>query len=331
MSASTTIRLHNPSSLYFGKISSRGDFVKSTSGAKIIALIDNWVAQGMEMLIEDPRWKVSYDNAGTIDFLFLGTQKKHAICGALIPSGDSSSRRFPFIAATVFEIDEALAFLPSSPLVLERHGNQQRALIHHAANAHDASDVLAMLNDVPLGAEYPHDKLAETYGQFLRNTSIAALRRMLNTDDGDATVRQMTLAIGYLLQPVLTNYTIPPQKGLALPLPRDPARLAVVKAFWLDLISTFLPRSEFELSVFSCTHLGKPKLIVAFNGVTSPLFRALFDEQAARDHLIDITQSTWVEEHALQDPATFKLSSYMEHDELSLQQLADTFRQGFSG
>ena len=104
MSANNPIQLRNPSSIYFGKISSRGDFVKSVSGTKVIALIDDWVAQGMEMLIADPGWKTYYDRAGSIDFLFIATHKKHTICGSLIPSGDSSSRRFPFIAATLFEI-----------------------------------------------------------------------------------------------------------------------------------------------------------------------------------------------------------------------------------
>jgi type VI secretion system protein ImpM len=331
MNPNATIQLRNSSSLYFGKISSRGDFVKSTSGTRVIALIDNWIAQGMEMLIEDPRWKTVYDNAGTIDFLLLGMRKRHAICGSLIPSSDSSSRRFPFIAATVFEVDEGLSFLPLSPLVLERHANQQRALIHHAANAPDASEVLATLNDIPLDAEHPHNEIAALYGKFLGDTSIAGLRKALYLDDSPASVRQMILAVGYLLQPVLTNYTIPPQKGLSLPLPRVPARLAVVKAFWLDLISIFLQRAEFELCVFSCIHLGVPRLIVAFNGVTPAIFRALFEEQAAKDYLIDITQSTWVEEHALTEPATLKLSSYLAHEDLPLQRLVDAFRQGFSG
>lgn len=141
----------------------------------------------------------------------------------------------------------------------------------------------------------------------------------------------MILAIGYLLQPVLTNYATPPQKGLSIPIPRDPARIALIKAFWLDLISTFLPRAEFELSVFSCIHHGNSKLIMTFNGAPPEIFSALFDEQAAHLHLIDIGQSSWVEEYALQDLATLKLSSYLEHGDLYLHQLVETFRQAFAG
>src|SRR4051812_34344007 len=121
MSTHTSMQLKNPSSIYFGKIPSRGDFVKSSSGAKVIALIDNWVAQGMEMLLAEPGWKTYYDAATPIDFMFIATRKKHTICGSLIPSSDASTRRFPFISATLFEVDESMGFLPFSPVLLERH------------------------------------------------------------------------------------------------------------------------------------------------------------------------------------------------------------------
>lgn len=331
MSTNTTIRLHNHCSLYYGKIPQRGDFIKSASGGKVIPLIDRWVAQGMELLIEEPNWKNSFDNAGVTDFLFLGTQKKHAICGALTPSGDSSSRRFPFIAATVFEIDNPVVFLPLSPFVLDRHINQQGGLALQASKSQDATGTLAALGEIPLEAEHSQEAVSNIYRQFLQNTSIADLRKALVSADEETTVRQMVLAIGYLLLPALTNYRIPPQKGLILPLPRDSAWRTPVKAFWLDLISIFISRTEFELSIFASPYLGQPRLSVAFNGVTPTSFWNLFQEQSAKNHLIDICQSSWVEDHAVRDPATFKLSTYLRHEDLSLKQLVDAFRQAFSG
>ncbi|RJG06131.1 type VI secretion system-associated protein TagF [Noviherbaspirillum cavernae] len=332
MSAHKTIKLRNPGSVYFGKISSRGDFVKSTSGTKLISLIDSWAAQGMELLIADPDWKARYDDGAAIDFLFAGTRKHHAVCGSMIPSCDSSSRRFPFIAATMFEIDDAMDFLPLSPLFLERHINHQRALIHHIAKTHDAADALSALNEISLESEVDGNKHVGSYEHFLANTTLTNLTNSLAFDREQATVRQMILAIGYLLQPVLTNYAIPPQKGLALPMTRDPSQAAFIKALWIDLISTFLPRAEFELSIFSCMRRGNPKLIVTLNGATPSVFQVLFSERCEEDYLINVEHSAaWIEECASQEPATFKLSSYLEHDALSLRQLVDTFRQSFSG
>lgn len=321
----------NPSSIYFGKISSRGDFVKSASGAKVIALIDNWVAQGMELLIANPGWKSAYDGAGPVDFLFIGTRRKHAICGALIPSCDASSRRFPFIAATLFEVDVPLAFLALSPIVMERHVNHQRALSRHATTTHDAAEALAAIGETALQVESDQSRCRTAYIRFLSTTSLSTLTGALALDDTQATVRQMVLATGYLLQAVLTNYATAPQRGLAMPLPSDPALAILVKALWLDLICLFLPRADFELSVFSCLRHGRPALIVTFNGTTPSVFHALFEESAAQTLFIDVTQATWIEEYAARDAATFKLSSYLEHGELPLNQLVETFRQGFSG
>jgi type VI secretion system protein ImpM len=70
---------------------------------------------------------------------------------------------------------------------------------------------------------------------------------------------------------------------------------------------------------------------MTFNGAPPEIFSALFDEQTAQQHLIDIGQSAWVEEYAMQDLATLKLSSYLEHDDILLKQLVETFRQTFSG
>lgn len=331
MNPAPFISLNNPSSFYFGKITSRGDFVKSGTGTKVIDLFDRWIAQGMEKLLENPGWKQSYDNAGAIDFLFLGTRKRHAISGSLIPSSDASNRRFPFIAATLFEIDHPLAFLPFSPLILERHLNHQRALIHHAAKAHDASDALATLDDNSFEVELAREKLEENYRHFLLNTSIAGLGNALAIHDIDTTIRQILLGVGYLLRPLLTNPALLPQKAIAFPLPRDPARLALVKALWLDLTSIFLARVDFELSIFCCNHFGRPKLIVGFNGTTASTFQALFDEPVALEYLIDVSHSTWVDECIGLDPSVLKLSSYLEHGELSLEKMTSTFHQCFSG
>lgn len=329
MSASTTIQLHNASSLYFGKILSRGDFVKSTSGAKVIPLIDNWVARGMEMLIADPDWKNCYDNAGTLDFLFLGIGRKNAICGTLTPSADASSRRFPFIGATLFEIDDSLAFFPLSALVLEQHTEHQRALTKHAARAPDAAETLSNLGNLPLSLDYSRNELRERYQHFLRNTTVKMLAESLSPEASYISVRQMVLAIGYLLHPVLGNAVMPPQKGLAVPLPRDVVLATYVKTLWMDLVSIFLKKSEFELSVFACAHHGE-KLIITFNGATPAVFHTLFHHQTAQEHLIDVSHSAWVEDYALQDAATIKLSSYLSHPDLRLSQLVETFQQCFS-
>lgn len=330
MSTCTVPRLRPQTSFYFGKIVSRGDFVKSVSGGNVIALFDHWFAQGMELLIAYPQWKAHYDNAGPIDFLFVGTRSKLAICGSLMPSSDASSRRFPFIGATLFEAEQPLAFLRFSPLVLERHISHQRALVRHAATTHDASDTLATLGAISLERDLVTDGVAHAYENFLTNTSVAMLADMLSLDNGTPALRRMILALGFLLRP-LSDHVARPQKGIAMPLPGNPSRLALVKALWLELVTVLLRGAALDLSIFSCMHDGKPKLIIAFDGTAPSTFRALFDAHTAQEQFIEITESAWIEDVIHQEPAAAKLSGYLEHGGLSLRQMAETFREGFSG
>jgi len=105
---------------YFGKIPSRGDFVKSAHNPQLLATLDRWIAEAMELLTDDPRWKIVYENAKPMHFAFLGSRSKLAIAGHMVASHDQSSRRFPFLAATALEVEKPLTFLAHSPLAFAR-------------------------------------------------------------------------------------------------------------------------------------------------------------------------------------------------------------------
>ena len=100
-------------------------------------------------------------------------------------------------------------------------------------------------------------------------------------------------------------------------------------AFWLQLVSASLTGSAVELSLFSGMHLGKPRLIIAFNGVTPLMFQSLFDEQAANNALIDIARMPWKERPDPASPSCAALVSHLEHQELSALQLVASFRNAF--
>ena len=46
------VRLQQPS--YFGKLPSRGDFLKGQYNPQLLKVLDEWLAQGLELLAEDP-------------------------------------------------------------------------------------------------------------------------------------------------------------------------------------------------------------------------------------------------------------------------------------
>ena len=51
----------NANITYFGKVPSRGDFVKSGSSLPLLNSLDNWLARTMDSMSTDARWKSIYD------------------------------------------------------------------------------------------------------------------------------------------------------------------------------------------------------------------------------------------------------------------------------
>lgn len=322
----------NSSSFYFGKIPSRSDFVKSASGTKVIGLMDQWIAHGMELLMAMPDWKASFDSAGPFDFLFLGMKRRHAIHGTMAPSRDASSRRFPLVAATSFELADPLQFLRLGSLALDGICQSRRHVMHHAIQALDIPNLIELLNNRMAHSADSNFQIQSAESRcttYLAAQSVASMSAMLAPDMDAVTLPRMILTLGKLLHPLRTLSGTQPQKAIAMPLPSAEAERMDAMAFWLQLVSISLTGSAVELSLFSGMHLGKPRLIIAFNGVTPLMFQSLFDEQAANDSLIDLARLPWNERTDPADPSCAALVSHLEHQELSALQLVTSFRNAF--
>ena len=63
---------------YFGKVPTRGDFIKATDNPNLINLIDDWLTRSMELFSAEPRWKTIYDNIVPMQFAILSTRNPHA-------------------------------------------------------------------------------------------------------------------------------------------------------------------------------------------------------------------------------------------------------------
>ena len=113
---------------YFGKLPSRGDFVKASDNPALLKILDDWLAQAMDLLSADARWKLTYDALPPMQFAFIGPRRGRAIAGHIAASSDASSRRFPFLMMSTMEVEQPAAFVANSPLVLSRLWNRFEAL-----------------------------------------------------------------------------------------------------------------------------------------------------------------------------------------------------------
>lgn len=316
---------------YFGKVRSRGDFVRTADNHQLMTLLDRWAGGGIELLSRNQDWKRLYDQSPPMHYAFLGSRSKLVVCGHFLPSRDASERRFPLLSAIRTEVADPLGFIGRSPMALSRVWSGLSRLSAEAADAEDAGAALQALGETRYELSVDPAAYAAPFGDFLETQTIGSLQRLLHESGHDRLeLRHALPALGLLLQPVLTGSGVTIDKGLELPLPRDPLYRPLAASFWLDIVSGFLARGDIELALLARDD-DTPRMILGFNGADHEILRAAIDPQAADAHLIRISGADWVEEQLAADYALNKLASYVDRDDLSLKSARAIFGETFLG
>lgn len=230
---------------YFGKLPTRADFIKAADNLALASLLDDWLAEVMNLLSTDPRWKLNYDAMPPLDFAFVGTRSRRAIAGHLAASSDLSTRRYPFLSMSAIEVDDPPRFVPNSPLILAPLWEELHLLTADVMDSPEPEAPLQTLATTRIDIDTTDGQHAQSFLDFLDRHTITALEAML----ASTCMRRTILAIGLLLQPIRRSGAERLDKSLVLPLPQSSRQRYLVAAFWIDLIIPFLQQADFELSL----------------------------------------------------------------------------------
>lgn len=315
----------------FGKIPSRGDFVKGQGQHQLIGILDQWVSQAMELLSEDSRWKIAYDAAGAIDFAFVGARSRLSVVGHLRPSSDSSGRRFPFITAATVARDDSLMFR-CAPVGLARAFAALGKVSEAGIAGGEVSQLLSELDTIDCASDFETALQSDPLGNFVRRTTLDNLATMLEMPDSQP-VRRIILAIGLLMRPVLGQGSVSIDKDLVLPLPADERNRNLVAGLWLYLVSAFLRRSSVELQLVIERKANCPRLVLGFNGPSPMTLLEALAPDASSGRSIALGDPEWIDDQAAlnNDYGVAKLSTYLDQPALSLEMAITTFREVFLG
>lgn len=323
---------------YFGKLPSRGDFVKGSDNPALLKILDDWLAQAMDLLSADARWKLTYDALAPLHFAFIGPRRGRAIAGHIAASSDASSRRFPFLMMSTMEVDSPASFVANSPLVLSRLWNRLETLSGDlrgvgqvGADGMDANAALQAVAGASIDLDLRSAAYEAAFNDFLDMQTVGQLQALLAPTGFTGTVRQVLLALGLLLQPVMASSSSRLEKSLELPLPADPLYRNLVAAFWMHLITPFLARADFELALFITKLNGRQSLVLGFSGASAQTLHALMNPQAVQEHHIGFDDLAWVEEQVGADYGIKKVSTYLSQANLSLKSAHDSLRAAFIG
>lgn len=310
---------------YFGKLPARADFIKSADNVALAGLLDDWLAEVMNVLSADPRWKLKYDAMSPLNFAFVGTRSRRAIVGHLVASSDSSQRRYPFLTMSAIEVAPPGTCIPRSPLILAPLWEELNQLSAEALAADDPEAALQAIALARIDIDSTSEQHEQVFLDFLDHHTIGALEAMLSSPS----VRRMILALGLLMQPVRRSGAERLDKSLVLPLPQAVQQRYLVAAFWLHMIVPFLLQSDFELGLFLTEQAEMPSLIIGFGGAAPETLAAIIDRQSAAGHQVSLDDAGWVDQVVTCDPNIQKLSAYLEQGQLSLRSVQALFHETF--
>lgn len=316
----------------FGKLPTRGDFVKGSGQHQLISVLDRWVSLGMEQLSEDPRWKSAYDNACALDFTFVGARSRISVVGHLKPSRDSSGRRFPFLTAATVERDDSLMFR-CAPVALAHSFGALASIADTAVNGGEVANIFSELESVNCAADFDLALQVDPLGNFVRRTTVEALADMLSPNASPERARRIILAIGLLMRPVLGQGSVSIDKEIVLPIPASERTRNHVAGLWLYLVSAFLRKTTVELQVLIQRQPDAAHLVIGFNGASPRTLLAALAPAATIDNTISLSDPEWTDNHPelTSDYGVSKLAAYLAQPSMTLEQAINTFREVFLG
>ncbi|MGZ5182137.1 MAG: type VI secretion system-associated protein TagF [Ramlibacter sp.] len=309
---------------YFGKIPARSDFVKVADDQPVVGMLDDWLAQVMTRLPNDPRWKLNYDAAPPVSFAFVGPARRHAVAGHLVPSRDQSGRRFPFLTMRTVDVPEPAAFVSRCPLAFAPLWDFLGTMAPRVLDSEDPGPQLQAITDAAVGLGECDVRL----DVFLATSTVCTLSAALGLE-----ANRLVLGLGLLLQPVMHSRPAALQKSLVLPLPQngDAALRCQVAAFWLELVTPFIRRTAFDLVLFLTTMAQQPVLVIGFGGAASETLHGIVDPQAGREQQVQLTDNGWIDEQLGIDIDVRALASYLEQPMLPLRLARELFLKTFIG
>lgn len=317
---------------YFGKLPSRGDFVRGGHQVRLIGLLDQWTSGCMEALADNPRWKLLFDSAPALDFAFVAAQSHLTVIGHLKPSRDASGRRFPFLAAASIEFPAPLP-LRCGPIGFSTLWDIFRRIVGQACATDMPNIVLCELAALDCKAAVEHRLAGDPLGQFARTTTLGELAAALGPTTSIHSVRRQILAIGLLMRPLLGGRELSIEKGLCLPLPTDAGHRSTVAALWLYLIAALLRDTRCELQLLLGRVDGNERLVIGFNGASPRALLGLLAPMSLKESVIVLDDPEWIEHHPdlVTDRGVARLSSYLAQPAITVQAALTTFCEVFLG
>lgn len=229
----------SPVPFVFGKIPSRGDFIRAGTIPPLFDELDTWIQRSL--LAHRPE----VEEAPTVGFLM--NRSAGSLFGAFCPSRDRAGRIYPLVVGAVLGPDQ-----------VPRHGDAVMALASHLSTALATARHIA---DERLSPQDGVDRFEESTQAAPTTYLDAPPARVFSTAAPAPILGRFLEAAG-----PFQNGAPAPRYGFGLPMPADPDDLGVALAFWSDV--THRLGTSTPLTFLWTTHTERPRLVLFFRTPT---------------------------------------------------------------
>jgi type VI secretion system protein ImpM len=321
--------------LYFGKVPSRGDFVRNAA-SPLSSHLDQWLSQTLVQMANDVDWKQVYDSAPCVDFAILGSHSRTGLAGHLAPTHDSAGRRFPFVVVNTFELSASKApidFLAMSAQALWPVWRRLESVASQAVEASEFSNpVQALLTEYTPPRAEPVPGL---YGEFAQTHTLADVDDLLENHGQNVSTRQMILALGLLLEPMHSQGMGKPSRALMLSLPQaspqESDQTSLVATLWLDLIAGFFKDTPVDLGIFITSSEQHSAMVVGWLGASPDTLQSVLTPSVGQKSNVNVSLADWVEDCLDEVSGVRQLSNTLRDSGLLVATAIERFKETFFG
>lgn len=309
---------------YFGKCPARGDFVRSAGQHAMLSILDEWITKALEDYSGRQAGYASFDDMAGISFVFCNPKMPIALTGYLSASHDTSKRRFPMVTGCRIQIRQPEQFIARASLILDHLWQRAQQRNQYLLQVQDSTQLMQVLEQP---YEVQEDENSGAYEAQVAGLSLWQFAQLLHMQP--YTFVQSLIALGLLLQPVISQGAKKLNKILLLPLAAAP-NTHFVATFWLDLMIGFIKRHNIELSIM-ISHQNSPLLMVGFQGADIAALSGVMQNNISSDHWVKIAEAAWVDSYLENDAGLATLEQVLGDSQISLTDAIRLFKQVFLG
>lgn len=320
--------------VYFGKLPSRGDFVRARANINETNIVDQWVSQALTtsgpILQESALEQTDSENSSSektavLNFSHIDTAANQIITGVMLPSHDSSDRSYPLIGFVMLHLDKPKSWMNYLPIKSLGLWEGIYEVLTMAKAQTDNVKATEYLNDCLLAI----DKNASThYYDFINTTTLQDMAVLMGINK--LQLVQQIIATGLLFLPTYTKGFNSLNKSICWTLTTDKASAIHMATFWHDLIHGFYQPHQLYLNTYLYRTSEHYRLILNFTKPSGHLLSQLSSgEDTYPDDWVSIADSGWTQGYIDEDIGLTRFNKLLLQDDLYLYDTRQLFKQIF--